>query len=104
MKSRWAIGVAAGLAVALGLLVFGRPQDAQGQKDDKALKWEYKVVALYPYPPGTRADATTETPEQRITEQMNKLGADGWEFAGVVSTQSLPRFSIPSVAFKRPKR
>jgi hypothetical protein len=97
MKSRWTIGVAGGLVVALGLLIFGRSQDAQGQKEHQAPKWEYKVVMLATTP-GDRG-----TTEEQFTGQMNKLGAEGWEFAGVVFPGS-QRQAYPTVVYKRPKR
>ena len=79
------------VVLVLGLLVSNR-EPAAAQPAGKVQQWEYKVFSK-------KGDVTTAI----MTEEFNKLGADGWEFSGVTVGSGLGNGGFASV-FKRPKK
>jgi len=99
------VGFAAGLAVSLWL----RPQQAVRAETSSKPKLEYRLEPFSLPPPAPTARGTTpasraETPQQtadRVSRTINKLAADGWEWAAVVpGGQSYGTF----IMFKREKK
>jgi hypothetical protein len=95
------IGVTSLVAdVSLSLLF--RPTVAQAQPKEQETRadgrWEYRVVYFKSvYGLNDKTNAASEENADKATEQFNKLGQDGWEFAG---TLGVSHYAV----FKRPKR
>jgi hypothetical protein len=108
MKTKLTAALLFGLALGL-LLPFGR-QEAQGQKPEKAPRYEYKVVLSEP-DFNSYAQAKTDSDLFRFAgedlgKQFNQLAEEGWEYEG-------PVFSVPGkgnephralVVFKRSRK
>lgn len=82
------------LAVGVTMLSCGRyQQEAVGTAQVAPAQWEYKVIMF----------AEKDTAEL-IEKKMNELGKDGWESAGVVTSNTAPTSFWSTFAFKRAKR
>jgi hypothetical protein len=84
----WLVAGAA-LCLVLGLPLWPR-QNADAQPGGKAVQWEYKVME----------DSQLVLPIAEATKRYNdKIGAGGWEYAGVQHNIGNTKFTV----FKRPK-
>jgi hypothetical protein len=84
----------AGLVVGAVVALAGWHPRALGGPAPQAQQWEYKVVQVN--------YANDEVPVARM---MNILGADGWEYAGLLVNERSEKQSASSlVAFKRLKK
>jgi hypothetical protein len=102
MRGRLVVAVVCGLLVGLALPFVGQHREAHAQKEDKAQKWEYQVVAFTPQ--DTHANTLKVS-----AKQLNELGDEGWEYLGPVCTTSQTfadrsANSTEYVAFRRPKK
>jgi hypothetical protein len=83
------------VAVGFTMLSCGRQHEhATGTQatNTKPVEWEYKVIYL-----------DTKDDNEGTQKKMNELGKDGWEYAGVVTTNTTVG-NWSNVCFKRPKR
>jgi hypothetical protein len=124
MNGKLIAALAIVFVLAVAFLFVGRQQEAMGQKPEKAVQWEHKVIFV-PTPPITVhreissvSDRLVKALEEkqkkeieRLGKQLNELGADGWEYAGEVYQQPMrePLGATAYIdgvflAFKRPKR
>jgi hypothetical protein len=93
----WLAGIVLGLTLGLAsTLLVNRPEVKAA---DKKPKWEYKVVGF------------SDKEDQEKAKLLQKLADEGWEYVGLISTDSLAvdvraslKNSDSSVAFKRPKK
>jgi hypothetical protein len=85
-----------GAAVGLAVLYLGRTQEeAKAQPAPKTIQWEYKVVYTGDW---DAAEGDFDKQASQVTRGANKLGAEGWEYAGAYGRERR------HVIFKRPKR
>jgi hypothetical protein len=92
-RQSWIIGAAIVIGCLILSLSSGGRTGAEPKADPaKVQQWEYNAVDVY-----------TTAPE--ATEQLNKLAAQGWEYAGPVFIQPNTTLAGRSlIAFRRPKR
>ena len=90
--------LAALLVVCAIVSLTGCDAQSSAQSQLKAQLWEYKVVHIEAYKRLGPNDDLNQL-AMKTTDELNKLGADGWEYAGdLVGGLSY------SVVFKRPRR
>src|SRR5713101_7979077 len=100
MKGKLVVAVVCGLVVGVAIPFVGQHREAHAQKEDKAQKWEYKVVAFTPQ--------DTQANTLKVSGiRLNELGAEGWEYLGPICTTSQTYANRSAtftefVAFKRP--
>jgi hypothetical protein len=88
-RQSWIIGAAIVTGCLILSLSLGGRSGAEPKADPaKAQQWEYKAVEMSPT-------------AQLVTEQLNRLAEEGWEYAGPVNMQQNRHTQI---AFRRPKR
>lgn len=92
----------------LGSLSGWLPQ-VQGQKEEKAAAWEYKVVVSEPqFGIVGKTDLDLfKNAADGFTKEYNKLAEEGWEFVSPLFTQPGQRGTEPArtfVVFRRPKK
>jgi len=101
MHARWVAALVVGVAVDVAVpSLLPRPEAQARQQDsqDKPTKWEYRVQWFSVSPQETNSTASAS----RLTAEMNKLAADGWEFiiANIPGGGSSGNFLL----FRRPKK
>jgi hypothetical protein len=97
MRTAW-IMAAAGLMVGVLGAMLWRQGDVQAQPPAAKTSYEYKVVEF-----GT-GPLNTETADD-MTQKLNKLAADGWEYVGPVANATADKAFLQGyVAFRRAKK
>jgi hypothetical protein len=89
MNGKLVVTFLAGLVVGLVVAFAGWHSQAQAQPAPQNQQWEYKLVFM-----------GVSLTERDLTETMNALGAERWDYSGVL--RSGDRGSLFS--FKRPKK
>ena len=87
MTARLILAVLFGVALG-GAAVTVNPLHSAPAPEPRSQKWEYKVVRCL-----------NAVNEDFLTNQLNTLAQDGWEYAGPVTSVA----NANSIAFRRPK-
>jgi hypothetical protein len=83
MRGKLVVTFLGGLVVGVVVAFAGWHPRALGQQAPQAQQWEYALVEV-------------QINQGRMTRNMNDLGKDGWEYAGVLPNDM--------VVVKRPKK
>lgn len=98
-----------GLTAVVLVSLSGWLQQARGQKEEKAIAWEYKVIVSEPqFGIVGKTDLDLfKNAADGFTKEYNKLAEEGWEFVSPLFTQPGQRATEPArtfVVFRRAKK